>query len=473
MEKPEAAFYLLPFRAWELSVGALLAFYLPNLKLRSRKTNEIAGIVSIGAIAASALFFTSKLSFPGAWALIPCLATVVLIWSGAGRDTFVYKALSLKAPVFVGKISYSWYLWHWPIFCAAEYVLLREYSKTEKLACILLSFALACLTWKFIETPFRKAGGVFKTRRTIFAAALLTIAAMGGTGVAIKMLDGVPQRFSEQAMAYAKGAEDRNPIAPQCREDSYERLLKDDVCESNAGSGIEPSFILWGDSYADAMTPAFISLSKKYGKNGYVAFKHGCPPIFDIHMTKNDVKKPYCREYNDAHFAFIKKHNIKHVYMVANWSSWVTNKQLYFEDRNWYAPYAGRYDNIVLAGVQRTVDELQKLGVKTYFLLNTPSMSVDPPRALAIETMLGVSNSKVYIDKARYLSSRAVDMDHFVAENKNSRLVIADPILMMCPEEKCIAARDGHSLYFDTGHVSVHGANYLAPLIEPFFKELD
>lgn len=470
--KPDAAFYLLPFRAWELLLGALFSFYLPVMKSGSDKARAIASFLGLGVILAASVGFNSKMPFPGAWALLPCLGAALFIWAGTGGDNFFNRILARKAPVFVGKISYSWYLWHWPLFCAGKYVLMREYGLPEKAVSFCVSLGLAYLSWRFIETPFRKAGGVFKTRRGVFIAALLTLFAMGASGLLISKLGGVPQRFSEETLSYANAADDKSPLSRACREDSYNRILKDDICQTNAESGMKPSFMLWGDSHADAIAPAFITLSHKYKNNGYIAFKHGCPPVLDLYLKK-DVKAPYCREYNQAHLDFIRRHKIKRVFLVANWSSWAYNRDLYFEDRNWYAPYAKRYDNIVLAGMQRTVDVLQKEGVKVYFLLNVPCMRVDPPRALAIESIRGITESRVFYDKASYLSSRAVDMDHFVAENKTSNLIVVDPMPILCPEDKCIAVDNKHSLYFDDGHLSAYGANYVAPVIEPFFKDMD
>lgn len=471
---PDKAFFLLPFRAWELLMGSLLVLYMPAsaLKMPSLKLCNAAGVAGLAMILSAGLLYTSKMAFPGLAALLPCAGAALLIWSGVTRKGWAYHILSHKIPVFIGLLSYSWYLWHWPVFSFAEYVLQKDFQTTARLVCIVVSFILAYLSWKFIETPFRRPDGVLKTRRAVFVTAFILLSLMAAAGFLIKAQKGFPERFSEEVYAYAQGKLDQNPLRRECDRNKFNRIALDDICQTNPESGKKPVFVLWGDSQGDAIAPAFITLSKKHNVNGYMAFKHGCPPILDVHHKQNDRGKPYCVDFNKAHFDFIERHKIKHVYMVANWSSWVRNKDLYFEETDWYADYKDRYENIMMAGVQRTVDELQKIGVTVHFLIDGPSMKFEPPRMLALESIMGVTDSKAYLPLEAYMKKRGQDIDNFVAQNKGTKLVIDDTMPLLCREDKCITGLDGRSLYFDHGHFSTYGANYLAPVFEPFFQSL-
>lgn len=469
---PDQAFFLLPYRAWELLTGGLLALNLPHGKAYAKKAVEGAAASGIAMILAAGIFYDSKTDFPGLAAALPCIGTAWVIWSGSVRTTYISRMLSAKPLVIVGLVSYSWYLWHWPVFSFAEYVLQNEFKKSEKILCIFISFLLAYLSWKFIERPFRRPGGVLKTRRAVFFAALIALTSMVAGGFGIKTKNGFPDRFPEDAYAYAQGALDKNPLRKACDLKKFERIAEDDICEANPDSGKKPVFILWGDSQADAIAPAFIALSKKHDVNGYLAFKHSCPPILDIRDRQGDRMEPFCADYNRAHFDFIKRNKIKYVFMVSTWSNWARNKDLYFDRKDWYPAYEGRYDNIVMAGLQRTVDELQKIGVTVYFLIDGPTLRFEPPRMLALESVMGVKDSKAYASLDSYIKKRGKDVDNFVKQNKATGLVIADMLPLLCGSGKCISGLNGRSLYYDHNHFSAYGANYLAPVFEPFFENI-
>ena len=465
---PSAAFFLLPFRAWELLTGALLAYHKPNDL--PGKWREGAALAGFAMLLLAGILYTSRTDFPGLTALLPCIGAALLIWTGQG-GTIVSRALSYKVPVFIGLISYSWYLWHWPVLCFAEYVLQDNLDKTGKLICVGVSFGLAILSWKFIEQPFRRPGGVLSYRPKVFTAAFVTLAMIALAGSVVIAGKGLPQRLSPEARNYADGFSDRYELRAECEKKKYDRLLQNDVCEANPGSGKKPTFVLWGDSQAEAIIPAFVTLSKKYGTNGYLAVKAGCPPILDIHHEKNDNKRPYCRDFNAAHFRFIREQKIKDVFFVANWSSWVRNKELSFENPEWYETYRERYDNILMAGVQRTVDALQADGVRVHFVINQPSMRFDPPRALAVGVMTGLGHENLYFLKQEYLSLRIKDLDNFIAQNEGKDFIVYDMAPILCPADKCLPQHDGHSFYFDKGHLSAYGANYVSSIFEDFFRK--
>lgn len=468
-----AAFFLLPFRMWELLAGSLLAAYQKREFSWTQKQCEILSWAGLVMVLGAAIHYTEKTSFPGAAALLPCAGAVLLILSGGGRGTFISRALSHKIPVFIGLVSYSWYLWHWVIFCFVEYVLQNRFNYPEKFFSVALSFILAILSWRYVEKPFRKPNGVLRSRRAVFVFALIVLSTMAATGKILSEKKGLPARVPPKAMTYANGAKDTNPMRKLCDKDKYKRLLKNDVCEANPGKGIKPTFILWGDSQADAISPAFAVLSEKYGKNGYLAFKSGCPPILDIRHRDNDNVKPFCVDYNAEHFRFIKNSGIKDVFFVANWTSWVRNKTLYFEDSEWYVAQLDAYENILMAGVQRTVDDLHKIGVRIHFLINTPTFEFDPPRALAINSMINMPVDGLYMGKDSLLKKRAIDIDEFIVKNEGPDFIVYDAASMLCDENVCRAEERGQSLYADYGHISRYGAVYVSPIFEDFFKNRD
>ena len=167
------AFYLSPPRAWELLVGALLAIgTVPAI--RSNFAREVLADAGAAAIGIAVLTYSPHTIFSGVSALLPVLAAAAVIH--AGRETQVARLLALRPLVAIGFISYSLYLWHWPIIVFTEYVTDASVRRWTSVAVIAASFALAYLSWRFIERPFRDPRRV--SRRVIFG---WTLAGMVGT----------------------------------------------------------------------------------------------------------------------------------------------------------------------------------------------------------------------------------------------------------------------------------------------------
>ena len=146
--------FFLPFgRVWELIIGILIAFYLKK-NGQPLRFNEIFSLIGLLLIFYSIFIFTPETNYPSFNTLIPTLGTGLLILF-MNNKTFIYKVLSSKILVFLGLISYSSYLYHFPIFTFIEYSNLLEDTLAIKLAIILLILFISFLSWKYIEKPFR------------------------------------------------------------------------------------------------------------------------------------------------------------------------------------------------------------------------------------------------------------------------------------------------------------------------------
>lgn len=168
-----AAFYLVQFRAWELLIGSLLAIgVIPPIKRQGYA--EVVGILGLTMIVASVVLISKETPFPGIAALLPCIGTAAILHSGAGASTWVGSLLSMGPLRFIGQISYSLYLWHWPlwVFYRLDHVP-NNWSKLGLTgACGLMAF----LSWRFIEQPFRTPVDPRTTRRTVKIACSVMVA---------------------------------------------------------------------------------------------------------------------------------------------------------------------------------------------------------------------------------------------------------------------------------------------------------
>ncbi len=152
---PALAFYFLPMRAWELLTGALLAVGKQNLPA-NKVVREISGWLGLGLMLYAIFCFNRHTRVPGLAALIPCSGAAFFILSSTGDFSLVGWMFSFRPLVFIGLISYSLYLWHWPLLVFARYLATGELSLSYRLGLLAASLGLAILSWKFIEIPIRK-----------------------------------------------------------------------------------------------------------------------------------------------------------------------------------------------------------------------------------------------------------------------------------------------------------------------------
>jgi len=184
-DQPMTAFYLLPTRAWEIMIGAFCAFYLtrPNRPELPKSVENVLGLVGAGLIVVSVLSFTKDTPTPSFYILMPTVGAALIILF-ATKGTLVQIALSQRPFVFVGLISYSAYLWHQPLLAILRHNYLLEPPKMILFATAVLSLILAWLTWKFIETPFRKSKA---TRKSILQTSFVVTVAMCLAGLFVYM----------------------------------------------------------------------------------------------------------------------------------------------------------------------------------------------------------------------------------------------------------------------------------------------
>ena len=177
---PGAAFYLLPTRAWELLAGSIVAV-MPSIALTtSRWIRELFCWVGLAAIMIPCLLYSKETPFPGIAALPPCLGTALIIWASS-RETsetrnYACRLLAWRPMVFIGLISYSIYLWHWPLFAFGRYLSITPLSSQFSMALVVASFIFAIASWRLVETPYRKRT-LGSSRKAMFTWAFSSVAA--------------------------------------------------------------------------------------------------------------------------------------------------------------------------------------------------------------------------------------------------------------------------------------------------------
>lgn len=189
---PEANFFLVPSRLWELLVGVFCAFYLQKPKEHTKMIKQLGSIAGLLVLLFAIIFFDKSIPFPSVYALLPVLGTGMVILF-TDKNTFVGQLLSLPIIVGIGLISYSAYLWHQPLFVFARLNSLDELSVTALLGLSVLAFLMAYISWRWVEKPFRNRNWL--SQRQILLMAGLCSLILIILGLIFVCGDGYDKRF--------------------------------------------------------------------------------------------------------------------------------------------------------------------------------------------------------------------------------------------------------------------------------------
>ena len=386
---PAAAFYLLPTRAWELLLGSFVALLPPLAGWRTLR--EVLAWTALLLILVPAFLYTRTTPFPGLAAVPPCLGTAMFIFASsqptAAQPLPVPARVLATGPlVFVGLISYSLYLWHWPLFAFSRAWALEPLTLWYRLTLIASAIVLASLSWRFVETPFRKRT-VCGTKRAVLTFAATAAASVCVAGVVVAAGHGFPQRLPPSAMIYAQAKDDMEFVHELKVEDAlagrFPMIGKQD---SNAPI----SLLIWGDSHAMAAMPAFDALLKERGLTGLQATASATPPILGANWRSEFSRGDQGTRFNQAVLEFILRKRIPNVVLVGFWEHYVKEE----------GPEALR------SALHRTLDRLAEGGTHAWFMLQVPSHTVNVPRALARCAAFGCDLSQISALEAHSRSLR-------------------------------------------------------------------
>ncbi|MEQ1839334.1 MAG: acyltransferase family protein [Verrucomicrobiales bacterium] len=473
-----SCFFLLPYRAWELAAGGLLAL-MPLPALRA-STSRILGTVGLGMILWATFRFNHDTPFPGPWALLPCLGAVMVIASGlATTPTFPTRILQTRPLVFVGLISYSLYLMHWPVLVFANYReqdLGSELSWWMKAILIVFMFVLGWLSWRFVERPFRHSG--LWTRRRIFTFAWIGLAATFGLGYFYQKTPLFLNLLPEEARVMAEAAfsnkeKVKEPLSSPI--DQPHRFGSPDV---------EPDTVLWGDSHAAALSFPLHELALSKNRSFLFYGRSANPPVKGIVCTpglKGIVKAEYNTEVFDA---LVKSEKIRNVILVGRWACYTEGHTSAYGPAEKTAvengfiqlpgnppPGSEEVRSAFGRAIEDTVKGLVEAGKKVYLVYPVPETAYSIPQVLANEVIEGRDPAKFTVPAQKIYYERTGPIVAILDAAAKREGVIG-----IRPEEKLIdqgnirLMNEGKPFYFDDDHLTLDGGRYIMPLFEQIFQ---
>lgn len=301
---PTYNFYLLPSRAWELAIGAILAIAIEKSLLSKIQNNsilsEILSIIGFALILAGFFIITEDTRFPSLYAIFPTIGSALVI-GFANSKNLIGKLLSLKIFVFIGLISYSAYLWHHPIIAFSKHLSLSEDSLSQKIFLIGLIIPLSYLSWKYIENPFRNKKKF--SRKFIFTFSIIGSLFFISIGFIGLKNNGFPNRAINQKLEYLN----YNPDNRQLKVDSWTFVKKAEEDFNNKSwfnKSIKlPNVLLIGNSHSKDLYNSFLS-SKQFQDNFEMARYGG--EIRDLSNSGNGLNKS--QNYQEADLIMVVSH---------------------------------------------------------------------------------------------------------------------------------------------------------------------
>lgn len=453
---PSAAYYLLPARAWELGIGAVLAVgIIPAV--RKRGLAEAISTAGLFAIIASFFLIRSGMAFPGWIALLPCLGTAAILHTG--HQSWVGQHLLGSRPfVAVGLISYSLYLWHWPVIVGMRVYLIEPHLNFYlALMALAISAVLAWLTWAFVERPFRN-------RKRIGARGLAKWVG-GGSAALVSVclvtiaIDGLPHRATPDVRLAAAGAQDMDPLQDTCR-----RSLNAKNCTYPASTSGPIRLVVIGDSHASALRPAFDKSSLLAGGAGTLMWSESCPFILGSDLANSEYAN-LCSRYKPSVLEELKQMpKLETVVLAGRWAVqyFGTRREIsgaapdYLIDDLTPNPSGPGGQQVFMRGMKRTIAELRKLGVNVIIIGPLPEPHFDVPPYLALAKWRGTEPLRLSREDVRV---RMEAMDQVLGA-----LVSGQPNVHYVSLWKTICQTDcplevgGAALYWDSNHPTKTGA---------------
>lgn len=466
--QPYATFYLLPTRAWELTCGALVAVLPANAIPTSRSLREGASWFGLLAIFLPVCLYNDNTPFPGLAALPPCLGTALLIWANSPTASpgavlparsLPAVVLSLRGVTFIGLISYSLYLWHWPVMVFSNYWKTAPFSFLMRCGLVALSLVLAVLSWRCIETPFRSRS-ICGTRTKIFSFAVASTLVLFLLGLGVVLKGGLPGRIAPEALAIVTAAQKDNQVRYKVINLDNIITTADDVRENtlphfgsrNPTAPVE--VMLWGDSHAGLAIPVFDSLCQQYGIAGRAAIVHSTPPLVnvDYHLKLGSRD---ALAISSAVVDYIKANKIPNTFLIAYWS----------EYENVGGP------NRLKASLLATLRALKATDTKVWVVLDWPDYDNDVVKTLVRRLIFPAVHWKVSLRSRSEHLKRNAGMYNLSAHSSEACFLDPAPLLEDAASTGYRIIDGGFPLYFDNHHLTHRGAEIaLLPLLRPVFE---
>lgn len=450
-----AAFFLPQYRVWEMIFGALIAsvHLRTGLKFESEIFGSFLSAIGLLILFASVATINNEMIFPGWWALLPVIGASLVIASPA-ETQITRPILANPIMVFVGKISFPLYLWHWPLLSFARIMEDGEPDAIVRTFAVVLAIALAWVSNELVEKRLR-----YHEARLTPILLLLSLLGIGAVGFVVMNADGFPHRTAEQNELASKFNWKDNGVkeAYKCTSDFGRRPYC--LTDSN-----DPRIAVIGDSHA---TNVFLALSHHY-RNSDVGVmrlqKESCPPLYNV---RNSVKgdEDFCLNASNGNIDWIMENpGIDVVYLSSMGPMYLQESKKRFSLSTIEDESLSHNADVFLTGLNSSVSRFTAAGKQVVLVIDWPSLSFFPTECVDIRPMriTPYEPEKCVVERQDY-EKRAKSYREIILSvvRHNPGIQYWDTKHAFCDKQYCYGQIDGDLLYRDKGHLTIEGSRYL------------
>jgi peptidoglycan/LPS O-acetylase OafA/YrhL len=441
---PKTVFFLLPFRVWEFFYGILIYLMVRGRPFKTSLSPilPVANTAGVITIAATGVFFDESNSFPGFQSIIACCATAVIIISACFNQS-TSRLLSMMPLRYLGKISYSLYLWHWPPL--VFYFLVTGTAPSFFPATLLIAFSFvgAIASFNIIEQPIRKKL-LLTSNTSFFKMIILSIITILGISLVMIYSKGLLFRYPEQIQPFFAASQERGWF--RCGQGFVLKNPSSEFCKlTRAETSDSKAVLVLGDSHADVLKELLVDIADAEGV-----------PLFLT--TRNcDLGRfgsiAFC---NDKIFAKIiaqaKQNGITDVIAISYWEVEKFNATTLSKD------------------IKKLVDS----GMRVHVVAAVPNDPTYDPRKRARNTLNGMQLdfSGISREKHEENSSAAQKIFDGAIDKYNPYVAFIDPAPYFCSSGECKWHQEGIPYYRDSNHLTFTGAEVLRPLFTQTIKSI-
>ena len=509
---PNIAFYYFPTRAWEFMMGGLLAFGMFP-QIQSKTLSIVLAVLGMVFILYPMVAHVNSSEISS---IMACIGSVLIIYPNTSSDNAIKKVLSTKSFVFVGLLSYSLYLWHWPILSIYREVSVLLPAKTDVILLIssfILIFVLSYISYRFIETPIIKMNFSANHKKLIVPVAAVMVL-ITSSSLYVLYNHGLPDRFPLYMQKVTQAPTDTYEFKSKypnylIKMDSNPNDIRwENFPTLGDRSARHTSYVVIGDSHAGSIAPAFDAIAKELHIKGKLFAQAANIPLLGVDIYGRIGS---CWDKND-NFSKIKNHlmllirqrpAIKKIFLVARWTEYIHAPDFMLSDKNLdnsgnsYTKYCkegrlgrGRTNKLFMQpnrifdrttlrvyqeGIYETLKTITEMNKQVYIVYDVPRINLNPQEIFLKDLLARYfklkTNKNAAPDLKQYNEREKAISALFFNAHKKYNFKFLNPSQALCPDNRPCRVVDntGYPIYVDNDHLSIHGALYIASQMKSTF----
>ncbi|WP_369722505.1 acyltransferase family protein [Bradyrhizobium sp. LLZ17] len=462
-------FYFLYYRAWQFLIGAVLAKMRADHRDSRHPFGAVLPVIGLGLVLCSLVLLGSRGAI-GMGSITVVIGTSLIIVGDRGP---AFWLLTRRPLVWIGLISYSLYLWHQPILALGRSYLVNAPGGSTLTLLLSASFALAFLSWRYVEQPFRHAA---INREQLAASAILTVVMLVAAGLSSLLTGGFPGRYSQVQQHLLEITPERGIAYVEGRTCTRRAIV--DACIIGR-PGTKPHFAVLGDSHAETLTGPLSDLLNRNSASAYVYTDAGCPFIIGV-VEQNS--NSHCDEYNNDAFQALKANQVSDVIISDRSTAYMLGTR--FDNQEGgiepglpfpVAPVGFRGDDhartlAVASQLRETLRRLAENNIVVYYVLPVPEVGWNVPRTLV--KLIAQGHLPLTTSLAVYLKRNEKVFDILNEFKDNPKIIPIYPHKTFCSavSGRCATHENDEIFYTDTDHLSRQGAEKLVAATAKIIK---